>query len=156
MWRTVTPQDIQAHAFDERIAAAVRSTLGAGDESTFAVLRDPVVARIRARIASWPDHTLDTRSGTIPPEFHDYACLVILSLLLSRPGTAGAADSNTFTLTSDQRDRLKQAEADLAQVAKGELAVTPFDSQEEVSRTIPVPSIGTRTRTYGRDYEDGL
>jgi hypothetical protein len=155
MWLPVTLHDLKAHAWDERLDAATRNVLSAGDETAFDTLRAPVIARIRAKIASWRDNVLDTQPWTVPPEFHDLACLQILSALLSRPGSQPDPTVNQFRLTDDQRTRLEQGQKDLDAVAKGELAVTPPDSTS-TDRTVVTPSIGTRTRTYGRETEDGL
>lgn len=155
MWLPLTLPDLQAHAADERLDAAIRSVLSAGDETTFATLKAPVIARIRSRIATWRDNVLDTRADRIPPEFHDYAALIVLSLILARPGALAGSPANQFSLTEDQRARITQAEKDLELVARGELAVTPPDGSD-TQRTVVTPSIGERTRTYGRDYEDGL
>lgn len=122
-WVRVSLDTVLALADRSRVEAVWSRANRDEAEAWFRAMRDPIVARIRAKIAQ--KATLDADPETIPPEFGELAALLCLSAVLSRLGAVHAgADGGVFTLTSEQRDRIRELEKDLAAAAKGEYSVT--------------------------------
>lgn len=154
-WLTVTLNDIRAEAANARIEAAVANDTH-DLQGYFDKFAAGVIAEIRASIASCDRNQLDANTATVPPEWHGYACLRILSRLLARPGHG---DESTYRLTEDQRKEIERRTADLERVAKCELAVTTPDSIAS-SPGVTARSAGTEfvggQRRFTRDEMDGL
>ena len=121
-WVRVSLDSVLAYADRSRTEAVWGRTSRDEAEAWFGQMRNAVVARIRAKVAQ--KGTLDADADTIPPEFAELAALLCLSNILARVGAVHAGADGVFTLTSEQRERLRKLEEDLAAVARGELSVT--------------------------------
>lgn len=128
-WVRISLDDVLAYADRARIDAVLATTTPAEEGGWFEVIRDSVVSRIRTKVGQ--RCAIDEDAALIPPEFAELAALLCLSQVLSRIGQIGTtAEGSAFTLTSEQRDRIRALEADLTAVAKGDLSVTGPDNPD--------------------------
>lgn len=154
-WLAITLEQVRAEAAVARIEGSVSTDLGE-ISSMFDTLRAGVVAEIRSKIATPGSNVLDADASKVPPEWVGYACLRILSRMLSRPG---AGEETSWRLTEDQRRELERREADLTKVAEGKLAVSAPETpatEAEVTSLASGIAIGGRSRRWDRDSLDGL
>lgn len=160
-WVTITLTDVAAFAQQSRLDAAWNESVSSESTTWFSTMRDALVARIRAKIATCDTNQVDATEGTIPPEFKTYACLKLLSQILARPGAVvGGGGPDQFRLTEDQRSMIDQAERDLDAVAKCELAVTAPETAATSSgvQTMGggVSLVSSTTRRFTRTTLNGL
>ncbi|MBN9691311.1 MAG: hypothetical protein J0M24_13830 [Verrucomicrobia bacterium] len=163
-WKNVELSDVLAFARNERLETAWAADDSLESDRWFGVIRDTVVAQIRAKASARGTNALDDDPARIPPEFLELAALRILVQILGRlgptSGLGGQGGSDSLALTEDQRTRLTQLEKDLDMVAKGELAVTaPDDPESEQSMTPAGPGVQnltTETRQFTRSNLKGL
>jgi len=157
-WVRVSLDTVLAYADRSRTEAIWSRTSRDEAEAWFRAIRDSIVARIRAKVAQ--KGSLDADPETIPPEFGELAALLCLSNVLARLGAVHAGADGVFTLTSEQRDRLRKLEDDLAAVARGELSVTTPsnpDTDPDVTSGPGVELAATPpTRVLGRASTSGL
>lgn len=158
-WLPVTLSDLEGWIQPDRLRTAFAAR-GPGEQGgAFNVIAAGVVARIRSKVAQ--HHDLDSDSSTVPPELHELACLTVASHVLARLGmTSTDAAGGVFTLTNEQRTRLKALEADLELVAKGELGVSLPDGNSDGSEpydhnAVQLASTPVR-RVLGRSATEGL
>lgn len=158
-WLPVTLSDLEGWIQADRLKAGFGAR-GQGDAgAAFDVIAAGIVARIRAKVAQ--HYTLDSDPNTVPPELHELACLTAASHVLARLGMVSTdAAGGVFTLTSEQRTRLKDLEKDLASIAEGKMGVTLPDLQTdtvEPYRNNAVQLASTPvTRVLGRASTEGL
>lgn len=158
-WLPVTLSDLEGWIQPDRLRTAFAAR-GPGEAGgAFDVIAAGVVARIRSKVAQYYD--LDSDPSTVPPECHELACLTVASHVLARLGMVSTdAAGGVFTLTSEQRTRLKALEADLDLIAKGEMGVTQPDTQTvdaSAYRNNAVALVNTPTsRVLGRSSTEGL
>lgn len=153
-WVSITIGDVRAEAAASRIEGSVSTDI-AEIETHFETLRAGIVAEIRAKIGTHPTNALDADTDTVPPEWKGFACLRILSRMLSR---LGQGEESSFRLTEDQRRELERRLDDLDRVAEGKLAVTQPSTAgtSEIGSLAAGVAIGGRTRRYSRDALEGL
>lgn len=125
-WLPVTITDLEGWIQKDRLETAFASRAPGQKRVSFDVIAAGVVARIRAKVAQ--QYPLDADPNTVPPELHELACLTVASQVLARLGVISTdASGGVFTLTREQRDRLKLLEADLDSISQGKMAVSPVD-----------------------------
>ena len=158
-WLPVTLPDLEGWIHPDRLRVAF-GVRGVGEKcSAFDVIAAGIVARIRSKVAQ--HHALDSDPTKVPPELHELACLTAASHVLARLGAVATDDrGGVFTLTSEQRTRLKDLEKDLEMISKGELGVTLPDAETDGSEPYQpnaVELVSTPvTRVLGRAATEGL
>lgn len=158
-WPLITTDSVLAYAHEARVRAPFVQQSREEEGAGFGFIRDGVVARIRLKVGQ--RNPLDADPGRVPPEFAELAALLCLSHVLARLGVLhSGAEGGVFTLTSEQRDRIRQAERDLDAVANGTMTVTASDNpaeSPEVSGGAAVEVVeGGVTRVLARGSTSGL
>lgn len=158
-WIRISLDSVLAYADRSRVEGVLSRTDRAEEDGWFAIIRDSVVARIRTKVGQ--KATLDADPQCIPPEFAELAALHCLSSVLARVGHLHqGAEGGVFTLTTEQRERIRKLEEDLAAVAKGEMSVTTPsnpDTDPDVSGGPGVELAATPpTRVLSRASTSGL
>lgn len=129
-WLPVTLTDLEGWIQKDRLETAFAARAPGQKRVAFDVIAAGAVARIRSKVAQ--NYALDPDPNTVPPELHELACLTVASQVLARLGAVSTdAQGGVFTLTREQRDRLKMLEADLDKVSRGELGVSAPDGTSD-------------------------
>ena len=163
-WKNVELSDVLAFARNERLETAWAADDDPQRDNWFGIIRDTVVAQIRAKCSAKGTNKLDDDPVRIPPEFLELAAYRLLISIMGRigptSGYGGQGGADVLALTEDQRTRLTQLEKDLDMVAKGELSVTVPDDPEIIestaSRGPAAERISTQPRLATRDTLKGL
>ena len=157
-WSTISLASCYAYGLRQAIDAAFN---GAEDDTErdawFAVLRDNVAARLRAKIQRRTGQAMDVTTNTVPPEFAELATLRTLEAIYDRANSLLGDNEQRFRLTQGQRDRLSDLEKELDSVTVVTTAATPETTPAVIfDDGAPAPSMSAPTRTWDRDSQDGL
>lgn len=158
-WLPVTLADLEGWIHPDRLRTAFAARGPGQSNVAFATIAAGIVARIRSKVAQ--NYPLDDDPETVPPELHELACLTAASHVLARLGMTSTDDrGGVFTLTTEQRERLRALEKDLEMIASGKLGITPADGDSDGAEPYTqnrVALVSTPVaRVLGRSSTEGL
>lgn len=154
-WITVTPADVKACVLAELLDLTNARATANAQGDPFTVHAPRAVARVRAKVASYPRNRLSADPSLVPPELADQtATLIALAIVRSTATTRPA-------LLDNFKDAIAQVEKDLDNVAAGKLAVSlPPDAEAPGTGTVQasgtVSVVGGNPRLSTREEMRGL
>lgn len=157
-WSSISLANCYAYGLRPAIDAAFNHAEDDTErDAWFAVLRNNVVARIRAKIQRRTGQALDATTSTVPPEFAELATLRTLEAIYDRANSLLGENEQRFRLTQGQRDRLSDLETELNGITVVTTPTTPETAPAVVfDDGAPSPSMSSPTRNWSRDNQDGL
>jgi hypothetical protein len=148
-WITLTSDDVKRSLSGAELGALRTAALASGQTDPLPTVIADVVNEIRGYIAACDRNTLG-EGATIPDKLKNAALSRIRYEAFTRlPVTRGL-------LTQDRVDANSAAIALLRDVAGCRFAIEEPTTASTESISAPSPSVGTRTRNFTRETQDGI
>lgn len=142
-WLTPTVADLRGSLGADEIDMLAQKSVAEGQD-----LVAQELARVANDVRSYVRRSGVTMgpAGTIPEEALQHAMELAATNMMRRLNVE---------LKASRKDARAEAIAWLEKVAKNEVQVVPYGA-DEATRGGQLPRINARTRTFGRDYEEGI
>lgn len=149
-WTSISATDLQDTKAAALVDACRTAALGSGQADPVPGIILNVIARIRAEISGCRNNVLDADTTKIPNDLKSLGCRMILREAMSRIQQP---------LNDDEREEQRNDLRYLERIAACDVPVAAPDdpiATEEVQSGAGTPRLTARTRTFGRDYSDGI
>jgi len=151
-WTQITVDMVEA-TVAAPLFDAIRSSATGVIDDRFNIIRDRVVARIRATIESRPSNQVETDPTLLPPELVDCASWLIIEQMIA------AMPQGALELSDSQKQVIADQKELLGQVRTGDYRVSrPLNplAIPDVQANAAVQVTNERARIFTRDLIAGL